>query len=246
MNLCVNARDAMPDGGALDVEMTRIDDEILLSVTDTGKGISAVDIERIFEPFYTTKGKSGTGLGLSVVYGVVEQHHGTIHVISTPNQGTSFFLKFPATTEDHLNAPTNMLAPAAEEDGNRRRILLVEDESGVLRFMQYALEEKNYIVETAMNLKSAISRFDTIHDQLDLVLTDAILPDGNGLQLIEHAQKVRPDLGMILCSGYTDKNPLLDLAAERQITFLQKPFNVARLYQTVQEVMAGLAVSTIN
>jgi CheY-like chemotaxis protein len=226
--------------------MSQIDNEVLLSVRDTGRGIPADRLEVIFEPFFSTKGKEGTGLGLSVVYGIIQQHNGMIQVSSQEGTGTTFFIKLPLADSAELQSLAASTEVVTQFEGARRKILLVEDEVGVLRFMQHALEDKNYDVRAATNLRDARDMFDVIGSEIDLVLTDAVLPDGNGVELIDYALQKRSDLGVVLCSGYTDKNPLLDLAQSRDITFLQKPFSILKLYRTVHDVISGQAVSTLD
>ena len=246
VNLCVNARDAMPNGGvvsvaarnvvlsAADAERLGIEagDYAAVSVTDSGHGMDAETAARIFEPFFTTKelGK-GTGLGLSTVYGIATQNGGAIGVETAPGHGTTFTLYLPRT-EDEL-APE--VEPAeTEPEGQSETILLVEDERSVRTLIRRLLEVEGYIVITADSAEDALLVADR-EAGIDLVLTDMVMPGMNGRQLIEQLERSRPGMKVVYTSGYFDDRA----TATNGAPFLQKPYTHQALARTVREALAS-------
>jgi two-component system, cell cycle sensor histidine kinase and response regulator CckA len=250
MNLAVNARDAMPDGGKLTIETANIDLDasyatqhavvapgayVLVTVTDTGSGMDEPTKARLFEPFFTTKeiGK-GTGLGLATVYGIVKQSNGYIWVYSERGHGTSFKVYLPRVSD--------MTAPAAEArplfaNGGTETILLAEDASGVRAAAEEILKRLGYTVLVANDghtaLELAAARTDTIH----LLVTDVIMPEMSGRQLADRLQQQRPGLKVLYVSGYTDDAIVRHGMLEPGIAFLQKPFTPHTLARKVREVL---------
>ena len=256
MNLIINARDAMAAGGTITVRTMLVDASLfpvpliggsasagsfaVLTVTDTGCGIPKDMQERVFEPFFTTKGKEGTGLGLSVIYGILQDHQGGIQLTSTPGKGTSFHIFLPATGRGALTPATVTVSDkgtVAKYRGQGQRVLLVEDEEAVNHLVRTALAQNGYTVTAAATAKEARARFDESSGQFDMIFSDAVLPDGNGLQLLDSFLTTNPGLRALLSSGYTDKNSLLEMARHRRISFLPKPYSLPELFQTVAEVM---------
>jgi len=251
MNLAINGRDAMPEGGTLTLrtEAVDIDEEqcaslggakpgryAKLTVEDTGTGIDADAIDRIFEPFFSTKevGK-GTGLGLSVVYGIVTQHDGWIDVSSTPGHGAHFEIHLPLIDEiDSQEEEAPKEAPVEELQGQGERILLVEDEEAVRRFAVRALTEGGYEVLEATNAEEALTLFESENGQVDLVFSDVVLPAKSGLQLVEELLSRRPDLHVLLSSGYTDQKSQWSVIGERGLAFLRKPYDIGELLSSIR------------
>jgi signal transduction histidine kinase/ActR/RegA family two-component response regulator len=217
MNLCVNARDAMPSGGVLGIETGDIvfdaayakDHEdvtpgrhVMIAVSDSGTGIAQEHLGHIFEPFYTTKSAGkGTGLGLSMVYGLIKQSRGHVRVYSEVGRGTAFKLYFPAAT----SAPSVLTSPSAvvETTGQGQRILVVEDEDGVRRLAVRLLTGLGYQVTAAASAAEALERVRQM-PAIDLLLTDIVLPEGrNGLQLAEELSRMMPGLPVLFASGYS-------------------------------------------
>jgi two-component system, cell cycle sensor histidine kinase and response regulator CckA len=254
MNLVVNARDAMPAGGELTIvtEPVRLNEQqagehpagregefVRMNVSDTGCGIPPVIIGRIFEPFFTTKevGK-GTGLGLSTVYGIVKQHHGWIEVKSEVGRGTTFEVYLPTIT-----APKGNRSGGCEElelRGGNEQILLVEDDEPVRLFAARVLEKMGYTVVEAMSGKAALDMWEMYRNQIDLVVTDIIMPDGlTGWELAKALHSERPNLNVIFTSGYshesTDQNG--DLSRNEGNYFLQKPYSSRTLIQAVRKCL---------
>ncbi len=262
MNLIVNARDAMPAGGSITIRTHALPPDgdgvpllggrlsqgplVCLTVKDTGAGIPPELHDRIFDPFFTTKGSDGTGLGLSVIYSIVEQHGGGLEVDSAPGLGTAFHVYLPATGET-VTTPTP--APIEREQlirGAGQRLLLIEDEEAVNRFVTTALSQHGYEVIPAKSVGEAWSVFESEDGRFDMIFSDAVLPDGNGVDLIDRVLACKPGLPALLSSGYTDKDGLLRLAAEREISFLQKPYSLPELLHTVDGVLKGTHCAVLN
>ena len=249
MNLAVNARDAMPNGGefiirtqnvVLDNEAVRAMTEgrpgrfVVLSLSDTGVGMEESTLERIFEPFFSTKGRGqGTGLGLSVVYGIVKQHQGWIDVKSRVGAGSAFHIYFPVQTGSRAMA-SDAPDEVADHRGQGEFILVIEDESGVRHLTTKALTEHGYRVISAKNAAEARSLFTQERFRLDMVVSDVVLPDGTGVELVGEFRAVEPELPVLLCSGYTDQKSQWETIQEKGYPFLQKPFNISDLLRKVQ------------
>lgn len=249
MNLCVNARHAMPEGGVIQVTTSNVtldeDSEdrpsgayVNVTVEDQGCGMSKELMDRIFDPFYTTKGQEGTGLGLSVVLGIVDQHGGWIHVDSEVGKGSRFEIFLPSDREVcRPAAPKSAAAGSLEDRQGVDRILLVEDEPSVLAFVRQALKKAGFEVTPAASRRAALAAYEAHQGQFDMIFTDAVLPDGTGMEILEELLPRDPKLKALLSSGYTDARALLDKAMERQVPFLHKPYSLAQLYEKLQEVI---------
>jgi PAS domain S-box-containing protein len=252
MNLAVNARDAMPTGGTLTITTANdtvrqeivtaravvpAGDYVTLAIEDTGSGMSAEVREHLFEPFYTTKevGK-GTGLGLAMVYGIVKQSGGEILVESEEGRGTTFTVYLPAMSEEaRKGAPTG---PEALPLG-RETILVVEDEEAVRTLTVRLLRELGYGVMEAASGPAAIELFLATRRQIDLVLTDTVMPGMSGPEMVQELRHHRPDLQVLFTSGYTDGTALRHGMDEAEEAFLQKPFTRGALARLLREVLDG-------
>ena len=253
LNLAVNARDAMRDGGTLTIETSRaeIDDAyvelhpdavpgryIQLVVSDTGHGMAPEVASRIFEPFFTTKMRGdGTGLGLATVYGIVTNAGGTINVYSEPGLGSTFRLYFPAVDQpsDVTSSATNSaLAIAAQGAGET--ILVVEDEPAVLELTSRILRDNGYAVLTAANFQEALE-IATAHD-FDLLLTDSVMPIMSGRILAQHVDDLRPGRPALFMSGYSAGVVLPRGVVDHDAAFIQKPFDRQTLLRAVHTVLA--------
>lgn len=248
LNLSVNARDAMPDGGRLTfcTENIRFSSKdaaatpeiqegrfVCLSVTDTGTGMTKAVKEHLFEPFFTTKAvNEGTGLGLSVIYGIVKQHKGWIHVYSEPGHGTTIKIYFPA------HAPgASTSEPQEETTGRGERILLVEDDMNLRNLCIRALLGAKYQVFAAGSLQEACCLFEREGKRFDLLFSDIMLPDGTGIELADVLRRKMPALPVILCSAYADATARWSDMPKKGYHFLQKPFTLARLVLMIREVV---------
>jgi PAS domain S-box-containing protein len=254
MNLVVNARDAMPQGGRLLVETRRVRVDgptrnalleappgvyAMLTVKDTGTGMTPQVKAKIFEPFFTTKavGK-GTGLGLSVVYGVVRQLGGAITLQSEPGQGTTFSIYFPEVNDSRL-APASESAARNGPEAYRgsETILVVEDEDAVRRFIKRALTAQGYRVLESRNGVEALRLLELAEQPLDLVMTDLIMPDMGGRELAVQVRAHRPALPVLYTSGYSEKAGESHEAPANAEYFLPKPFGPTELARKVREVL---------
>jgi len=250
MNLVVNARDAMPDGGKLTIETSniQIDEQyvikhlnitagpyVTLAVTDTGCGMDQDTISKVFEPFFTTKEQGkGTGLGLSIVYGIVKQSGGNIRVCSEPGKGTTFKLYFPRIDEEPIiNEPFQ----ARDLYGMNQTVLVVEDEEALRNSIVKILEQKQYRVITAPNGMEAISLCEQYHNNIDLLVTDVIMPHMGGTELAKYLAQTHPDMKVIYMSGYTDNSILQKGLLKLETNFLQKPFKADELLAKIREML---------
>ncbi len=252
MNLAVNARDAMPQGGKLTIETANVTldenfarthtpltagDYIMLAISDTGVGMDNETQSHIFEPFFTTKGSKGTGLGLSTVYGIVKQSGGFIFVDSQPQRGTAFRAYFPRVDgrEDAAAAQDALGFPRAEH--GQEAILLVEDETNLRRLARQYLETQGYKILEAEDGAAALQIVDGHQGAIDLLLTDVIMPGMNGRELAARITKLIPDVRVLYMSGYTENAVGLDGTLDAGINLLQKPFSLPALKDRVREVL---------
>ncbi len=254
MNLCINGRDAMKGvkGGLLTVETMNYEDSregggpfAVIRVADTGCGIPRELLDQIFEPFFSTKGDEGTGLGLAVVLGIVEQHGGWVRVESKEGQGTRFYIGLPAIPEaaGRRNGGDRLEPDFEERDetmGSGERILLVEDEPAVVQFVTRALHQHGYRVVTAPSVAGAFKTFEKEREDFDLIFTDAMLPDGTGMEVIREIRTLKPSIKALISSGYTDDRAQNHQAGGEGVRFLQKPYELNRLYEAVFEVLNGV------
>ncbi len=264
INLTMNARDAMPDGGTLTVETGGCDlDEdgisrqrldarpgryVSLRVADTGVGMDEDTLARIFEPFFTTKPKGkGTGLGLSTVYGIIKQSGGSIGVRSRPGQGASFTIYLPRVEEPACAEITDTESPGAFE--GTETVLVAEDEPGVRSLVHASLRLKGYTVLEAGNGTEALALAERHSGPIHLLLTDVIMPQMNGRELSERLKARRPGLKVLFMSGYTDDAVLRHGVVTEDLQFIQKPFTPSALagkMRTVLDARDAKAASAIR
>ena len=220
---------------------------VLIEVVDTGTGIRKEDMERIFEPFFSTKEVgAGTGLGLSTVYGIVHQHGGFIFVDSAPGEGATFSIVLPEYHEDAKQAAAAKAAarPSAAEPADLTgagTVLLVEDEDAVRMFGARALRNKGYKVLEATNGEGALDVINATDEPIDLLISDVVMPGIDGHTLVRLVRHERPGVKVILMSGYAEDAFRDEISRDPSIQFLAKPFSLKGLASKVKEVMAGKA-----
>ena len=253
LNLSINARDAMPQGGQLTIETEEIILEeatlnyhfdispgnyIRITVSDTGEGMSKEILEHIFEPFYTTKGQGkGTGLGLSTVYGIIKQNNGDIDVYSEPSQGTAFKIYLPRVYE---TSDKERMAMSKKPMGNRKcteTILLVEDDDMVRNMVHKTLSSLGYNIIEAKNGKLGETVFEAFQGTIDLLLTDVVMPEQNGIELAKALQRLAPELKVLLMSGYTENALIRSGLRDLNTHFIQKPVTPKTISRAVQNVL---------
>jgi PAS domain S-box-containing protein len=256
MNLAVNARDAMPDGGQLTIETAQVDLDAsysfvqaslppgmyaMLSVSDTGVGMDKATVGRIFEPFFTTKeaGK-GTGLGLSMVYGITRQSGGNIWVDSEPGRGTTFLIYLPMVPEQDagLEAPQTIQHAA----GGSETILVLEDEPAIRSLMREVLTRRGYFVLDTDSADDALEICAEHAGAIALLVTDVILPKMNGLEVAKRTLELRPEIKVLFTSGYTDSTILHQEILQNPAVLLSKPFTPEALAQKVRDLLDTLGL----
>jgi two-component system, cell cycle sensor histidine kinase and response regulator CckA len=249
INLAVNARDAMPEGGTLKISTSNIiledtiqsisgaikpGDYVIISVEDTGEGITKENMNRIFEPFFTTKDRGqGTGLGLSTVYGIIKQIDGSISVSSAPKKGTNFKIYIPATQKVD---ESRLSSPYSEGDGKgTETILLVEDDENLKFLLSRILRRKGYNVLESQNAGEALLICEDYKGQIHLLVSDIVMPHLSGDKLAKRLQSIRPDLKILLISGYPDRYKTEN--DEGIFTFIQKPFELDSFTRIIRQVL---------
>ncbi len=252
MNLAVNARDAMPEGGRLTLETRNVElDEartrehpdarpgphVLLAVADTGCGMDAGTMARLFEPFFTTKGAGrGTGLGLSTVYGIVRQSEGSIEVDSAPGRGSTFRIHLPRVEEEtsRPERPPSSTLPVRQ---GCETVLVVEDSDVVLKLVRDVLAGRGYGVLQARNGREAVQVCENHKGPIHLLLTDVVMPEAGGRDLAQYLTSLQPGLKVLYMSGYGDTAIFRLSPLEEGLAFLPKPFTPTQLARKVREVL---------
>jgi len=259
MNLCLNARDAMPSGGCLIIETrnTNLDEDACrrtpglspgrhseLIVSDDGIGMDAKTREHIFEPFFTTKepGK-GTGLGLATVFGIIRQHGGFVAVDSELNRGTTFRIYLPAVKSAGVNlAQPNFKPEEASFRGGKETLLVADDHEGIREMVRTALEGCGYRVLLAVNGEEAIRIFEEHSSEIGLVVLDMVMPRIGGLEAAKRMKQIRPDLPVIFTTGYSSDNEALTKVIAAGGAVVEKPFDPKKLARRVRECLDAFLV----
>jgi len=255
INLAVNSRDAMPGGGKLTIRTANVDEResrelgsrqilpgeyVLIEVRDTGCGMSEEVKQKIFEPFFSTKEVGrGTGLGLSTVFGIVKQSGGYIHVESEEGRGTAMCVYLPRYVEapGEVETRTERRVDKPKDLTGRGTVLLVEDEDAVRSFAARALGQRGYQVLEASTGTEALDVFESYQGDVDLVVSDVVMPEMDGPTLMEKLRRDRPDLKIIFISGYAEDSFRKHLAENEDFMFLQKPFDLKELAAAVKAAL---------
>jgi PAS domain S-box-containing protein len=249
LNLCVNARDAMPGGGTITITTTRVEGAAVpaavvggracacLAVTDTGTGMTPEVRARIFEPFFTTKAvNKGTGLGLAVVYGIVASHEGTIDVESTPGVGSTFKVFLPLA--DVAVAPPAVLR-ASEFPGGTESVLVVDDEAPLRLLLEAALSRKGYQVGSAADGLEAIEKIASPHSKIDAVLLDLNMPGANGVEVYRVIRATRPEMKVLVLTGHLTPEARTEFEKLGMHHFVKKPYTLEELGRALRAVLDG-------
>lgn len=251
VNLCVNARDAMPGGGILEISTHQIEikqgeqhtqpyllpgDFVLVRIRDSGLGMDEQVQARLFEPFFTTKeGGQGTGLGLAVVYGIVKQHHGVIRVQSQPGQGTTFSLYFPAVALATGTADEPSTRAAVQ--GGAETILMVEDDQDIQAVLSDLLQDYGYTVLVADDGEAGARLFEEHASSIALVIADILMPKMQGREFQEYVRRQQPDMKVLVMSGYQEMDLKRRNLLDPRSVFLQKPFDLDVFTAKVRELL---------
>jgi CheY-like chemotaxis protein len=254
MNLVVNSRDAMPQGGHLTIETSKVwldeaycqrhhdttpGEYAMLAITDTGCGISPDVLPHIFEPFFTTKEKGkGTGLGLSTVYGIVKQNRGSVWVYSEVGKGTTVKVYLPLAKTAPV-AEQKQAEPILTEVNGSETVLLVEDEQTVRLLAHEILIDRGYTVLEASNGEEAIQVSESYEGEIDILVTDVIMPGMSGTEVAEHLLRRRPKMKVLYMSGYTDNSIVNHGVLDSGVAYIQKPFTPDGLARKIREVLAS-------
>ncbi|MFZ0684575.1 MAG: PAS domain S-box protein [Terriglobales bacterium] len=256
MNLVVNAKDAMPEGGKLIVQSSDVTVRqtlsehrfiqpghyAVISVSDTGHGMDKEIQSRIFEPFFTTKEKGkGTGLGLSTVYGIVKQSNGYVYAQSAPGAGTTFYVYLPRV-EDSAEATIPKVSQQ-KETGGCETVLLVEDEESVRELVRITLASRGYKVLEAENGEEGLRTAESCKGHIDILITDVVMPGIGGRELAKRLLALRPGISVLYLSGYTEDAVVAQGASGPATAFLQKPFTLQNLARKVREVLHSRSAS---
>jgi len=253
LNLCLNARDAMPDGGTLTIRVENglVDDSlimefselqkgrcVILTISDSGCGIDEEILNRIFDPFFTTKGVGkGTGLGLSVVYGIINTHKGSIFCQSKVGKGTTFKIYFPVSKElEELE--TAKIIEKSDSSGGGETILMVDDSEGVNELTKAFLEPFGYKVVTATRGESAVEIYSKLMDEIDLILLDLNMPGMGGKKSLKKLLEINPEAKVVIASGYGGDGPVKEILKDGAKAYIVKPFSQDEIRSLVKNVLA--------
>ncbi len=250
MNLCLNARDAMPEGGRLTIESRNLEVDqqfcethdwakpgryVLLNVSDSGTGMDGATLGQIFDPFFSTKepGK-GTGLGLAMVYGIVRQHDGMVQVYSEPGTGTTFHVYIP-TSEESCEAALTETEEAVV--GGTETILLAEDSEQARLLTEQILWQAGYSVLVAADGEEALELYRRHGEEVDLLLLDVVMPKAGGRAVFDQIRRSRPDARCVFVSGYSEGAVHTDFILDEGLQLVQKPYHRNDLLRTVRQVL---------
>jgi len=248
VNLILNARDAMPAGGTLTIETgervisgssrgrsVKPGRYIVLAVSDTGGGMDGDTLSHVFEPFYTSQAPgSRTGLGLSIVYGIVKQNCGVVRISSEPGQGTTVKVFLPRLEGDETNAPESSVSVRGDET-----VLVVEDEDGVRELLWKILTEHGHTVLEARHGRDALTVAGGYSHPIQLLVTDVVMPEMGAGELVDRLLTQRPDLKVLFISGYTNDEVLRRGVTQTDAAFIQKPFEAQNLMRKVRQLLDG-------
>jgi CheY-like chemotaxis protein len=242
LNLCVNARDAMPEGGDLRISTRVNGSSLIVSVSDSGVGIPDSIRDRIFEPFFTTKDSNrGSGMGLAMVYGIVKNHGGSIHVETSVGVGTTFHITLPLSGDQVAERPVQYIHPVLMGKG---RILVIDDEDVVRQVLSRMLQELGYEVVGLNDSRQAIDYYREHQHEIDAVILDLIMPRLGGKECLIALREINPSLPAVLSTGYGFNGEVQDIMDLGSVGFLKKPYQLAQLSHVLQYVVSKKAAKS--
>jgi CheY-like chemotaxis protein len=247
MNLATNARDAMPDGGELLISTEQVQLDIkgygelvtcaCIKVSDTGQGMNEYTRQRVFDPFFTTKGVGkGTGLGLAMAFGIVEQHEGHIDVDSEEGKGTTFSIYFPMA-ESYMRGTASKSAEQRIPSGRGETVLLVEDDESVRMVTNTILEQHGYSVLQAVDGEDALNKVAEYNDRIKLIILDVIMPKKSGGEVYDEIMKMGLNVKILFTSGYPADTITKRVALDTELHFIKKPTSSEELLRKIREVL---------
>jgi CheY-like chemotaxis protein len=255
MNVCINAADAMSGEGQLVIESSNVEISdagqeswvelapglyVRLRVSDSGVGMDQETLERAFEPFYTTKPQGqGTGLGLSMVYGVIRNHGGSVLIDSAPGRGTTVTMMLPGASAERVSDDQVGAQKKPSEVPGDVGVLLVDDEPLVIRSTKRLLERLGYRVFTAVNGRDGLEVYRSCHDQIEIVVLDLLMPEMDGAETLRELQGFNPTIKVVMATGFTEDSKIEELLAAGAQGFVEKPFDIEDLAAEMKRVLRG-------
>jgi CheY-like chemotaxis protein/two-component sensor histidine kinase len=237
VNMVYNAVDAMPSGGEIRVSVQESSDRVLISIADTGTGMTPEVKKRLFDPFFTTKGKAGTGMGLAVSFGIIRRHEGSIDVESAQGRGTTFRISLPKVTPEPIRTLGNTVSTETEPHAEAKvRVLVVDDEEHVRDVLKEALEAEGCEVLSAQNGDIALSIFDQHQGKFDAVFTDIGMPDMSGWELVTEIRQRSKDVPLAIISGWADAISVEQKNAVSADWVIAKPFDIDKICAIANEI----------
>jgi CheY-like chemotaxis protein len=238
VNMIYNAIDAMPSGGEIRMSSQENSGRVVLTITDSGTGMTPEVKSRLFDPFFTTKGKGGTGMGMAVSFGIIRRHNGSIDVESEPGRGTTFRISLPVAPEVMTNAGTDLDNPPTSSEGDKLRVLVVDDESAVREVLREALEAEGCEVMVANSGEHALRLYDARAGSIDLVFTDIGMPEMSGWELSSEIRKRSETIPLAIVSGWADAISIDARQAIKADWVVSKPFDIGTIAEIANEVAA--------
>jgi CheY-like chemotaxis protein len=236
VNMVYNAVDAMPSGGEIRVSVQESRERVMMSISDTGTGMTPEVKKRLFDPFFTTKGKAGTGMGLAVSFGIIRRHEGSIDVESEPGRGTTFRISLPKVASEPARSFDGDVTKAESQAEGKVRVLVVDDEAHVRDVLKEALEAEGCEVLSAQSGDIALSIFDQYEGKVDAVFTDIGMPDMSGWELVTEIRQRSKDLPLAIISGWADAISVEQKNAANANWVIAKPFDIDKICAIANEI----------
>jgi CheY-like chemotaxis protein/anti-sigma regulatory factor (Ser/Thr protein kinase) len=236
VNMIYNAIDAMPSGGEIRMSSQEANGRVVLTIADSGTGMTPDVKSRLFDPFFTTKGKGGTGMGMAVSFGIIRRHNGSIDVESEPGRGTTFRISLPLAEAGEANVEAGLTIPEGSSEGHKIRVLVVDDEKAVREVLREALEAEGCEVFVAESGEMALKIYDARKGKLDAVLTDIGMPEMSGWELASEIRKRSETIPLAIVSGWADAISCDARQAIKADWVVSKPFDIATIARIANDV----------